>query len=195
MPGSSLQHASRADPVPSMPPVGAALLGFAAGGQRWLVDPGQDVQVIDAPITPVPLTRPWYLGLVLLGQRMIAAIDLAGLGGAEPGARKPVERLLLLPERWHTALRVERVYGLRDAAGLRANDAHPFSATSASSTAPAPSTQSAPPARSASSVPTAALPWCGATCFDADGQCWQVLDVAQLCTSPVFLQAGIPQSA
>ncbi len=176
MPGPSLQHASLAEPAPSTQPAGAALLGFAAGGQRWLVDPGQDVQVIDTAITPVPLTRSWYLGLVLLGQRLIAAIDLAGLGGAGVSSRKPVERLLLLPERWQTALRVERVYGLCYAGDLRASDAYP---------APL----------QAASAPGATPPWCGAMLTDADDQHWQVLDVAQLCTSPDFLQAGIPLSA
>lgn len=180
MPVTPGLHASLADAAPSAPRAGAALLGFAAGGKHCLVDPGQDVQVIDAAITPVPLARPWYLGLVLHGQRLIAAIDLAGLGGADVFARKPVERLLLLPERWQTALRVERVYGLRDVAGLRANDAHP-------SLGPA---SSAP-----DTAPDAAPPWWGAMFVDADGQHWQVLDVAQLCTSPAFLQAGIAPAA
>lgn len=176
MPGPSVQLAGFVDPPPSMPLAGAALLGFASGGKHWLVDPGQDVQVIDAAITPVPLARPWYLGLVLHGQRLIAAIDLAGLGGADVGARKPVERLLLLPERWRTALRVERVYGLRNASGMRANEARPH-------------------LDQASSAPDATPPWWGAMLTDADGQQWQILDVAQLCTSPAFLQAGIPPAA
>lgn len=183
MPGPSVQRASLAGPAPSTPPAGAALLGFAAGGKRWLIDPRQDVQVIDAAITPVPLTQPWYLGLVLLGQRLIAAIDLAGLGGAEVVARKPVERLLLLPERWQTALRVERVYGLRDAAGLivnDANDANDWNDVNNADARPvtAPSALHVTP------------PWRGPMLADADGQQWQVLDLAQLCTSPAFLRAG-----
>ncbi len=182
MAGPAVRRASLVHPAPSTPAAGTALLGFAAGGKRWLVDPRQDVQVIDAPITPVPLTQPWYLGLVLLGQRLIAAIDLAGLGGAEVGLRKPVERLLLLPERWQTALRVERVYGLRDAAGLMANDPSDPNAAHAAHASPLP----------ASCAPHAAPPWCGPMFADADGQQWQVLDVAQLCTAPAFLQAGIP---
>ncbi len=185
MPGPSVPPASLVDPAPSTPPAGTALLGFTAGGKRWLVDPRQDVQVIDAPITPVPLTQPWYLGLVLLGQRLIAAIDLAGLGGAEVGSRKPVERLLLLPERWQTALRVERVHGLRDAAGLSANDANDVNDATDAHASPVP----------APSAPDATPPWCGAMFADADGQHWQVLDVARLCTSSAFLQAGIPLSA
>ncbi len=188
MPGLTVQHANLADPAlpapstvssPSAPPAGAALLGFAAGGQRWLVDPAPDMQVIDAAITPVPLARSWYLGLVLLGQRLIAAIDLAGIGGAEVGAPQSMERLLLLPERWQTALRVERVYGLLDVAALNASE----------------SCASASQAISAYPATDARLPWSGAKLADADGQRWQVLDVAQLCTSPAFLQAGIQPSA
>ncbi len=179
MPDLCAPHANLAHPALPAPAAGAALLGFAAGGQRWLVDPAPDVRVIDASITPVPLARCWYLGLVLLGQRLIAAIDLAGLGGAEVGARKSVERLLVLPERWQTALRVERVYGLLDVAGLHASDSH----------------ASFSQALAAYPAPDARPPWCDAKLVDADGQCWQVLDLAQLCASPAFLQAGSAPSA
>lgn len=111
-----------------MPPVtpantGPARLSFIAGGEHWWVDAASGLQVIDAAVTPVPLTRRWYLGLVLYRQKLLGAIDLAGLRGAEVAALRPTERLLILPERWRTALRVDRVLGLVDAASVSDGDA------------------------------------------------------------------------
>ena len=93
-------------------------LGFIAAGERWLLDAGSGVQVIDAAITPVPLTQPWYLGLVAYRQRLLGAIDLGGLRGADVAPLRATERLLVLPERWNAALRVDRVHGLLDAAAI-----------------------------------------------------------------------------
>ncbi len=107
-----------------MPSAAPPLLGFMAGAGHWLVEAGSGVQVIDAAITPVPLTRPWYLGLVRYRQRLLGAIDLSGLHGAEVAPVKPTERLLVLPPPWHSALRVDRVQGLMDAASLENADAN-----------------------------------------------------------------------
>lgn len=167
-PGTAPMPASAPAPVP-------ALLGFIAAEKRWLLDPRRGVHVMDAAITPVPLTRPWYLGLVRYRQKLLGVIDLAGLRGAFVSARAGSERLLVLPEPSTIALRVERVFGLIDAASLTVVDAH--------SLAPSPS--------SASGADAASTPWHGAMLVDADGACWQMLDVAQLCMSPVFLQAGV----
>ncbi len=143
------------------------LLAFIAGGERWLLDPGRSVQVIDAAVTPVPLTRPWYLGLVRRRQRLFGVIDLGGLAGRAVPPLKPEERLLVLPEVCGAALRVDCVQGLLDAAGLMA----------AALPEPCP------------------WPWVVAARDDAHGQRWQVLDIGQLCSAPVFLQAGISRSA
>ncbi len=102
-----------------------ALLGFIAGDEYWLLEPDSGVQVIDAAITPVPLAKPWYLGLVRHRQRLLGAIDLAGIRGAEVAPVKSIERLLVLPSPWHTALRVDRVQGLIDAAQVSTTEADP----------------------------------------------------------------------
>ncbi len=117
-------NASSANP-PSVAQAAAGLarLGFIAGGEHWWVDAACGVQVIDAAVTPVPLTRRWYLGLVRYRQKLHGAIDLAGLRGAEVAALRPTERLLVLHERWRTALRVDRVHGLMEAASANDEDA------------------------------------------------------------------------
>ncbi len=150
----------------------APRLGFSAGGQQWSVNAGPGVQVIDAVITPVPLTQPWYLGLVRHRQTLFGVIDPAGLGGA-PVARVSdgATRVLLLTEPRPIALRVERIHGLIDAAT---------------------------PTRADVEIDTDIDRDAGADADgdgdgDADGdrQCWQTIDVVQLWASPEFLQAGL----
>jgi twitching motility protein PilI len=102
---------------------GPMRLGFVTAGTHWLVDAGSGLQVIDAAITPVPLTQPWFLGLVRHRQQLLGAIDLSGLRGAEVGPLRPTERLLVLPERWRSALRVDRVQGLMNATAQAAAQA------------------------------------------------------------------------
>ncbi len=148
-----------------------ALLGFIAGGEHWLIDPGRGVQVIDAAITPVPLARPWYLGLVRRRQQLLGVIDLGGLAGRAVRPLSSEERLLVLPSPHAAALRVVRVRGLIDTATLSIVDRSP---------------ESSDP----SAIPYA-LPWIAATCSDANGQRWSLLDVALLCSAPEFLQAGM----
>jgi twitching motility protein PilI len=152
-----------------------APLGFVAGGIRWLVESGQGVQVIDAVITPVPLAQPWYLGLVRHRQKLLGAVDLAGLCGLAVLPLKTPERMLVLPGPWHAALRVDRVQGLVDALPLplaRETDAAPSMQVQEASVLAHHSEER----------------------VDGAGTRWRVLDVARLCTSAAFLHAGISLS-
>ena len=181
-----------ADPLPAVLPATAAVakLGFVAGGERWLVDSGRGAQVIDARVTPVPLTRPWFLGLVRHQQTLLSAVDLGGLCGRAVPSLKPTERLLVLPAPWNTALRVERVHGLVDATALAmATTASPLACAAPQAAHPDIAMPTSVQSSTLSSMPSFDC------AIDADGQRWHLLDAAQLCTSAVFLQAGIPISA
>lgn len=172
------------DPPPAAAQGGAgARLGFVTGGIRWLVDAGQGAQVIDAAVAPVPLAQPWYLGLVRHRQMLLGVVDLAGLCGLAVLPLKTPERMLILPGPWHAALRVDHVQGLvgavpRTAAGMRLPLAH-----------------------GSDIVPSIAIPQASGLARDSEervddaGTRWRVLDVAQLCTSAAFLQAGISLAA
>lgn len=122
-----MTQALHQNPPPLITPAAPMRLGFVVGGHHWLLEAGGGVQVIDAAITPVPLTQPWFLGLVRHRQLLLSAMDLCGLHGAEVEPLRPIERLLVLPERWRTALRVDRVQGLMDAdaqAAVQADGVH-----------------------------------------------------------------------
>lgn len=182
-----------------------ALLAFIAGGERWLVDPSRGVQVIDAAITPVPLARPWYLGLVRRRQCLFGAIDLGGLAGRPVPPLKREERLLVLPEAFGIALRVERVQGLLNAHALSGAASEKASVTEtgtesgmASETVPEAASGTRSDAASAmrSVAPSSSPgpfcpPWLAGSRYDSEGQRWNLLDVGRLCSAPVFLQAGI----
>ncbi len=182
MPG---QRPRLADPLQPATPDGVpAQLGFHAGGLRWLLVSGPGVQVIDAPITPVPLVRPWYLGLVRHQQKLLGAVDLAGLCGIDVRPLKATERLLVLPEPWNAALRVDRVQGLVDVAPVAPVASIGVPANHATGIAPAlPVPESTGPAQDSEVL------------VDAAGARWHVLDMAKLCTSPEFLHAGLSSSA
>jgi twitching motility protein PilI len=55
-----------------------AQLGLAIGGARYLVDLAEVGEIVaPVPVTPVPLTRPWYLGLANVRGSLLGVIDLA----------------------------------------------------------------------------------------------------------------------
>jgi len=180
MPAKSVM--SDAGLAATRPAATPSLLGFIAGGERWLVDSGRGVQVIDAVITPVPLTRPWYLGLVLRQQKLLGAIDLSGMRGRAVAPLRPTERLLVLPEPWQAAVRVDQLHGLMDASAV---DIDPLPASAA-----VPSSGLDAMGRDTAGLPSP-VPSAPGLQVIANGEHWHWLDVAQLCTSALFLQAGI----
>ena len=91
-------------------------LGLRAGAENWLVelpDGGEVVQA--APLTPVPLTRPWFVGLTNVRGALYAVSDLARLRGGEPTVPGTRSRLLLVGSRHgsNVALLVGALQGLK----------------------------------------------------------------------------------
>ena len=57
------------------------LLGFQAGGHYWLCEaPGVLVLTVP-PISPVPLTRPWFRGLAAIQGALLGVVDLSAFVG------------------------------------------------------------------------------------------------------------------
>jgi twitching motility protein PilI len=117
--------------------VGAHQLGVEIGGARYLLDLLDASEIVPlAPVTPVPLTRSWYLGLANVRGNLVGVIDLARYFGAEaaaePAAGEPAAgaapatgaqaRLVTFAPAlgFNCALLVSRVYGLRHGADMRA---------------------------------------------------------------------------
>lgn len=96
-------------------------LGVRLGGRDWLIalpDAGEVIAV--PPITPVPLTKAWVVGIANVRGRLYAVSDLSVFFGAAPTQIQPQARLLLVGQRKdsNAAILVERVFGLRSLTGL-----------------------------------------------------------------------------
>jgi len=140
-------------------------LGIEAGGQRWLLRLDEAQEVISvAPLTPVPLTKSWFRGLVNIRGNLFSVVDLAAFAGGAPAAMTPEARLVLLAERFHVnaALLVQRLAGLRNVGDFFTDESEP-----------------------------ARYPWAQKRLRDADGVLWHELSVSGLAHRPEFLQAGV----
>ena len=145
--------------------VAASKLGVQVGTASWLVDLTDAGEVIPVPpITPVPLTKPWFRGATNIRGNLYSVVDFpAFLGGKAVGTAGEA-RLLLIGERFRTgvALLVDRSLGLRGNAQLqpRASEAGQAS-------------------------------WVKAEHTDTEGREWLELDVPQLIQHPDFLGVAI----
>ena len=103
-------------------------LGMQVGGVRYLLDlleAGEIVPIV--PLTRVPLTQPWYLGLANVRGTLVGVIDLARYLGEEPApaaaspAAAPGLRLVTFAPGlgFNCALLAERVFGLRQASAMQ----------------------------------------------------------------------------
>lgn len=114
---------------------GGAQLGLKIGPTRYLVDLVEVGEIVaPVPLTGVPLTRPWYLGLANVRGNLLGVIDLAryfadlragqdgAAQGAEPDAAAPAgaPRLVVLAPSlgFNCALLASQVYGLRQAGAM-----------------------------------------------------------------------------
>ncbi|NVM74973.1 twitching motility protein PilI [Duganella sp. SG902] len=99
-------------------------LGVLIGGRPCLLDLTQISEIVPPqPVTPVPLTHDWYLGLANIRGHLTGVIDLARYRQQAPGDAAPSERRLITFAPglgFNCALRVERVLGLRKLAGMEA---------------------------------------------------------------------------
>lgn len=143
-----------------------ALLGFEAGGAHWLVDLPAAGEVLPLPpLTPVPLTRPWFAGLANVHGELESVVDFALFRGGAPTPRDAHARLLRIGAKSgaNMALLVGRVHGLKHADGLFVADGG-----------------------------ASAAAWCGETFADAQGQHWTRLELDRLLADPLFLDAALP---
>ncbi|HZM37314.1 MAG TPA: chemotaxis protein CheW [Burkholderiales bacterium] len=136
-------------------------LGVQVGEQPWLIDLAEAGELIPVPpITAVPLTRPWFRGVVNVRGNLYNVVDLpAFLGGPAVGANEQA-RLLLVAERFlmRAALLVDGSLGLRDTRGFAMDEDTP-----------------------------SASPWIRATYADSQERIWRELDVRELVQHAAFL--------
>ena len=138
-------------------------LGLQIGDEAWLVDLADAGEVLPVPpITPVPLTRPWFRGVANIRGNLYSVVDFPAFLGGSPVAASDQSRLLLLGERFRlgAALLVDRSLGLRTPDQLEPAAGEPG-------------------------------PWARAQYADPEGRQWKELDLPQLAQHPDFLTVGI----
>ncbi len=146
--------------------VESSRLGLSCGGGRWLIKLADAGEVLTMPpVVPVPLTRPWYLGVANIRGNLYSVIEFSRFLNRETPTGGGQARLVLFGRRagdLNAGIVVQRVLGLRNLAEL----------------APASPPQEAPA-------------WYGQRWMDGDGNAWQEIDLARLAQDPEFLQVGI----
>jgi twitching motility protein PilI len=146
--------------------VESSRLGMSCGGDRWLIRLADAGEVVTLPqVIPVPLTRPWYLGVANIRGNLYSVVDFARFLSRESPPSTGQSRLLLFGPRageLNVGIVVERVIGLRNVAEL-----------------------------AAALPPQSAPPWYAQRWMDGQGHGWQEIDLALLAQDPAFLQVGI----
>ena len=154
-----LRNASAEDPARS------SRLAFEAGGRSWLMrlDDAQEVVGV-APVTVIPLARPWYRGLVNLRGNLLSVVDLGCLIEGRQTPMGTESRLVLLAERFRlsAALLVDRVIGLRSLDNYEASPA------------------AKPPA----------IDWIIQSLLASDGRVWHELSIAALAQGSELSRTG-----
>lgn len=141
-----------------------ARLGVQAGGRLWLIRLEDAGEVLPLPaVTPVPLTRPWFLGLANIRGNLACVVDFAGLMDEPPTERSPDCRLVLVAERFgvHSGLLIARMMGLRNIHQLQAEGGG------------------------------ADRPWIRGAFRDPEGRRWYELDIGVLVAHGDFVRVGL----
>lgn len=146
--------------------VESSRLGMACGGERWLIRLFDAGEVVTLPeIVPVPLTRPWYMGVANIRGNLYSVIDFARFLSRDSALTGGAARLVVFGPRaggMNAGIVVQQVVGLRNIAEL------------------------APTA-----APEGAPEWYAQRWMDGEGNAWQEIDLAKLAQDPAFLQVGI----
>jgi twitching motility protein PilI len=96
-------------------------LGVMIGGERFLLDLKQAGEIMTVgAITPVPLTRDWYLGLVNVRGNLIGVIDFARFQDRRATGIDKESRIIAFAPvlGFNCGLLVSRVLGLRSSADM-----------------------------------------------------------------------------
>ncbi len=150
-------------------PAADSYLGVQVGQRHWLLPLVQTGEVLEMrQPSPVPLTQPWYRGLVNARGNLLGVIDFGLFCGEGPTPLAAGSKVVVLSRQVERACGIiaTRVVGLRHAGDLSL------------------------PHEDAPAPVEAAPAWEGARFADREGRGWQVLDVGALLEAPAFLQAG-----
>ncbi len=142
----------------------AGFLGVQSGADYWLINLTDSGEIIPlTPLTSVPLTKPWFVGIANIRGNLYAVADFSAFQGKEATPHNTSSRLLLIGTRHgnNAALLVTRMLGLRNVDDL----------TLVSADADAPL-------------------WANAAYTDKDGRRWKLLNVRELLADEDFMEIG-----
>ena len=118
----SAQLAARLQAAPG-PLAAPARLAVRIGSASFLLDMNSAGEIVTAPpVTPVPWTKPWFLGLANVRGRLVGVIDLLCLAGGTPIAADDAQQLIVFNEgsKFNVGLLITRAFGLRNIRDLEA---------------------------------------------------------------------------
>jgi len=160
----SAQLAARLQAAPG-PAAEPARLAIRIGTASYLLDMNSTGEIVGTPpVTPVPWTKPWYLGLANVRGRLVGVVDLLLLAGGRPIAADEAQQLVVLNEnlKLNVGLLITRAFGLRNVKDLE----------------------------SLGPVLDAARPWETRAFRDADGARLVEIDLQRLTTYEEFASIG-----
>jgi twitching motility protein PilI len=143
----------------------AGLLGFQSGADHWLVGLPDSGEVVPLPpLTDVPLTRPWFVGIANIRGNLYSVTDFSAFRHGEATPRNAGSRLLLVGTRHgnNASLLVTRILGLRNIDDLTEVDGSPE-----------------------------APPWTSGVYADREGRRWRMLEVTRLFADDTFMNIGV----
>lgn len=143
----------------------AGLLGVQSGNEYWLLSLADSGEIIPlTPLTSVPLTKPWFVGIANIRGSLYSVADFSAFQGKEATPQNSSSRLLLIGTRHgnNAALLVSGMLGLRNIDTLR----------------PAAPDADAPP-------------WADTAYTDNDGRHWKMLKVRELLADETFMDIGV----
>jgi len=145
--------------------VQANQLGVMIGQTRWLLNLHEAGEIISVgAITPVPLTRDWYLGLTNIRGNLISVVDFARFQGEAPTPIEKESRVIAFASSlsFNGGLLVSRVLGLRNVADMQLQ---PGGASD--------------------------KPWSARHYRDRDANQWSELNLSLIVQDPEFLHVGL----
>lgn len=143
----------------------AGLLGVQSGADHWLLGLSDSGEIVPLPpLTTVPLTKPWFVGIANIRGSLYSVADFSAFQGKEATPQNASSRLLLIGTRHgnNAALLVTRMLGLRNLDDLTPASPDP--------NAPA---------------------WACDAYLDKEGRRWKMLDVRQLLADEDFMDIGV----
>jgi twitching motility protein PilI len=141
-----------------------ALLGVQTGQDFWLLNLSDSGEIVPLPpLTPVPLTKPWFSGIANIRGNLYSVADFSALRGGDPTPMNAASRLLLVGSRHgsNAALLVTRMLGLKN-----------------------------PDSFTPSTTATDLHPWESDRLVDGDGREWKRLNVRALLADTDFMEIG-----